>query len=116
MKEKREVEVMDKDIDLDALLSKRKVPEMRSNLEHRIIQASLNEAHSIDCDGDKAGVFGVFRDFIDSLVLPQPTLVLSMVLLLGIVMGAYSSDVLQNHTSLEAYIMMGSDMDYGDIL
>ncbi len=100
------------DKDLEEILSKRAVPEMRSNLEHRIIQASLAQEVS-----KKAGSGGVviraFKDFIDSLVLPNPALSLSMVLLIGLVLGAYSGGVIQDYNSLEAYIMMGSDFDYG---
>ena len=112
---------MDHDKDLDALLSKRSVPEMRSNLEHRIIQASLKPAP------EGGGVLKGIKSFMDGVsqlfVIPQPALVMTLVLMCGFIMGGYSDSITEYagytvaSTALDAEtLIMESDIDYGEFL
>ncbi len=110
--------VHDLDKELDALLSKRAVPEMRSNLEHRIIQASLKQEVHVAGRQSEGGFFAGLKAVLDNIVLPQPALALMMVLMVGGVLGAYSPDVMQEDDvdSFESYIMTSDEIGYGDFL
>ena len=112
---------MDHDKELDALLSKRSVPEMRSNLEHRIIQASLKPAP------EERGILGGIKSFMETIsrnfVIPQPALVMTLVLLCGVIMGGYSDYITEYagytaaSTSIDAELLiMDSEIDYGEFL
>ncbi len=110
------MDIDDIDKDLEKILNKRVVPKMRSNLEYKIIKESLDQKISNNVDFRGIAIRAL-KDFINSLVLPSPAFSLSMVLLIGLVLGAYSGSVIQDYNSLEDYIMMGSDFDYsGDFL
>lgn len=112
---------MDHDKELDALLSKRSVPEMRSNLEHRIIQASLKPAP------EQGGMLRGLREFMETIfrnfVIPQPALVMTLVLMCGVIMGGYSDDITEYagyttaSTAIDAEtLIMDSEIDYGEFL
>lgn len=108
---------MDIDQDLDVLLKARAVPEMRSNLEHQIIQASLLQDKQSKTQG-VGNLFRTVRDFMDCMVLPQPALAMIMVLVIGAAIGTYSSDILSvdDAQDVEAYMMIIDDIEYEDFL
>ena len=112
---------MDHDKELDALLSKRFVPEMRSNLEHRIIQASLKP--DPDQDGMLRGIKGFMEAISRNFVIPQPALVMTLVLMCGVIMGGYSDYITEyagytaTSTAMDAEtLIMDSEIDYGEFL
>ena len=108
---------MDIDQNLDVLLKTRAVPDMRSNLEHRIIQKSLNQEKQSKTQ-DIGNFFRAVRDFMDCMVLPQPALAMVMVLVIGAAIGTYSSEILtvDDDQDVEAYMMIIDDIEYEDFL
>ncbi len=75
---------------LDILLKSRVVPEARSNLTQRIIDASLQDAPP-RVQAKLEGLGRWVQAFLDGFALPQPALALSLALLVGIGMGFFDS-------------------------
>lgn len=87
---------MDKqDRELEQIMLRRAVPEMRSNLSERIIEAARQnaqqqEAHMPWSKFDFAAWLGSFsRNF----VLPRPAVALGLVLIAGVMLGTYVQNV-----------------------
>lgn len=88
--------------DIDAILSRRPIPEPRGDLAARIIAEAVRHTQDNAArggSGHKAGSSGLlgglrewWADFAEGFALPQPALVMSMVLLLGVVAGGYGLD------------------------
>lgn len=105
------------DNELNKILKVRAVPPMRSNLEHRIVQASL--ASDKDRDISKGNpLLAVFTAILDALILPKPALSMALVLVLGLVLGGYSAGVSEASTNIDvdAYFLAAETIGYGDIL
>lgn len=79
---------MDPDTELEEIMNKRYIPEMRSNLAERIIEASLHhQAHG------KTGLSLWLNTFSDALLLPKPAYVMAMIFVLGLLLGGLSGFV-----------------------
>jgi len=118
-------DVMD-DEQLNVLLKQREVPEMRSNLAHRIIEAAR------DVPQEKAGLDklleksrGAGHAFLkgvanvsDHVALPQPVFAVAMVVVMigGAVLGFIGEQTLYDSSDVEAYIMATDSFEYGDFL
>lgn len=72
--------------ELDRLLADRHVPEMRSNLEHRILQASLQGTMAGVCERERKKR-SVLKTFFDFCLVPRPAFAMVVVLFLGVAMG-----------------------------
>jgi len=135
MKKRKGGIAMDRDVfdeQLDALLAQRIVPEMRSNLAHRIIEAS-HEMPQDDVFYKKVG--GAFlkgvASILDCVALPQPVFAVAVVVIMlgGMALGARTGG-LRNATLLsdigyissddssdvETFIMATDSFEYGDFL
>lgn len=104
---------MDSDEELEAIMSTRSMPKMRSNLAERIIDAS--QKHKAQ---GRSG-FGLwFHSFTDALLLPKPSYVLAIVFCLGLFLGSYSAFV--NADTLEVgfadFILTAEQISEGDWL
>ncbi|PCI57192.1 MAG: hypothetical protein COB36_02695 [Alphaproteobacteria bacterium] len=105
------------DHEFNKILKARAVPPMRSNLEHRIVQASLpvgkNKANS---KGNSLSA--IFIAILDTLILPKPALSMALVLVFGVMLGGYSSGVSEASTNIDvdAYFLAAETIGYGDIL
>lgn len=104
----------------DAMLS-RHVPEMRSNLEYRIIQAAKvgREVHAQR--GFWAGVNAAIDEFFDGILLPAPAYSLSLVLLFALFFGLYSDTTIFSldiaaTTDLSEHMYFAQNSDFGDVL
>ncbi len=88
--------------DLDKILARRAVPQARSNLAARIIEASKAAEQSkgglrgwFDISGWVAGI-AVWVDVLrESLILPRPALAMATLLLFGLMLGLYFGNGLQ---------------------
>ena len=127
-------DVLDKKLDM--LLGQRAVPEMRSNLAYRIIEASR------DVPQEKAGLAGMLAPLkelgasflnglagvLDHVALPQPAFAVLMVVMLmgGTVFGAMDAASLlsdfgsaaseDGSSDVETFIMATDSFEYGDFL
>jgi len=126
---------MDRDVldeQLDALLAQRTVPEMRSNLAHRIIEAS-QDVKQDDVLYKKVGgaLLKGAVSILDSVALPQPVFAVAVVVVMigGAVLGArtgglkvttllndigYASSY--DNNDVETFIMATDSFEYGDFL
>ena len=75
--------------EFDDFLNKRHCPQAPSNLSQRIIDASRAQSQQ------KSTITFAerLRSFLDGFMAPQPAFALAMVVLLVIVLGVYSSDI-----------------------
>jgi hypothetical protein len=102
------------DKELEDIMKSRYVPEMRSNLAERIIDASKYH--------EKQGHKGFklwFYSFRDAFLIPQPILVMSLLFILGIFAGGYVNlDFLDSNDelSVQEYIYTAEDIGEGDWL
>lgn len=105
------------DNELDKILRARAVPPMRSNLEHRIVQASLSVDTNREISEGNA-VLAIFTAVLDALILPKPALSMALVLVFGLVLGGYSAGVSEASTNIDvdAYFLTAETIGYGDIL
>lgn len=88
--------------DIDAILSRRPIPEPRGDLAARIIAEAARtpqehaRGRNTRTGASSAGLFsglrGWWADFAEGFALPQPALVMSLVLLVGVVAGGYGLD------------------------
>lgn len=131
---------MDRDIfddQLDALLVQRQVPEMRSNLAYRIIEASHNVPQ------ERGGLAGVLArgealglaflkgvaGVLDYVVIPKPAFAMAAVVIMlgGVVLGANTggltgvlsgveSAASYDSSDVETFIMATDSFEYGDFL
>jgi hypothetical protein len=124
---------------LDALLKQRTVPEMRSNLAYRIIEASRDvpqEKGGLEKLAEQCKVAGLVflkgvTGVLDHVALPQPAFAVAVAVFMigGAVLGtqtggldatallsdagnAYSYD----SSDVETYIMATDSFEYGDFL
>ena len=105
------------DNELNKILKARAVPPMRSNLEHRIVQASLDSDENRDISrGNKLSA--IFTAVLDGLILPKPALSMVLILVFGVMLGGYSSRVSEASTNIDvdAYFLTAETIGYGDIL
>ena len=105
------------DSELNKILKVRAVPPMRSNLEHRIVQASLSASkNSSISKGNELSA--IFTAVFDALILPKPALSMALVLVFGVMLGGYSSAVSDASTNIDAdaYFLAAETIGYGDIL
>lgn len=127
------------DKQLDVLLRQRAVPEMRSNLAYRIIEASH------DVLQEKTGSAGVFAQVkelgsaflkgvagvLDYVILPRPAFAMAVIVIMmgGVVLGAqtgglnattFLSDIgyasSYDSSDVETFIMVTDSFEYGDFL
>ena len=73
---------MDPELRLNELMQARGVPEMRSNLAERIIEAAAREKSK-----GRSAPQAWWIAFNEAFLLPQPAYVMAVLLVLGIVMG-----------------------------
>ncbi len=73
----------------DAVLRQRSVPEMRSHLEHRIIQAAKAGRQVQKERGFLYGINAAIDEFFSGLALPRPALSMAVVLLFAVMTGVY---------------------------
>lgn len=95
---------------LDDLLEMRTVPEMRSNLEYRILEAARQSAErNID---QRRSFWAALKD---SLILPAPSVSLATLLVVGVWVG-FSVEVSQMvGADIEsAYVQVSENSVYGD--
>ncbi len=93
------------DNELDRLLMGRSVPEMRSNLEHRILQSSL-AASPEEKVSSVSGLRGVVHAFFDLCLVPRPALAMIIVLGLGLVTGGAYTGV----DDVDAYFLAANEV------
>lgn len=109
------------DRELDKILKARAVPPMRSNLEHRILQASFSGDKNRSVSGGNS-IMAIFTAILDGLVLPKPALSMALVLVFGFSVwfgvGGYSSGASEASTNIDAdaYFLAAETIGYGDIL
>ena len=105
------------DSELDKILRVRDVPSMRNNLEHRILQASLESVEKTD-NSRTNPVSAIFSSILDGVILPKPALSMVLVLLFGLVLGAYPVDTLDVNAAIDvdAYFLAVETIEYGDVL
>lgn len=101
------------DEELEAIMKTRYVPEMRSNLAERIIEASKHH----EAQG-RGGMSLWFHTFWDALLLPKPAYVLTILFLLAVALGGVSSvdDGSDDNPDLGSYIYTAEDIGEGDWL
>ena len=108
---------------LDKILRTRQVPEMRSNLEQRIIDAAARSSMSQSAP-KKMGLVASLMNALDDLVsLPQPVVSLMVVIIIGAGIGLYSGEYYAPSSSqvevsdeFEVYVLMGDDTNFGRML
>jgi hypothetical protein len=101
---------------LDDILRERYVPEMPTNLAYRIIEAAKPRGE------EKGFTWAAFqRALTEIFVIPQPAFAMAVILLLGIVLGAYfgteqslTFQIAQDNFS--SFITAENNFDYGDFL
>lgn len=105
------------DHELNKILKARAVPPMRSNLEHRIVQAALSASKNRSVSGGNA-ISAIFTAILDALILPKPALSMVLVLVFGLMLGGYSSGVSDASINIDvdAYFLATETIGYGDIL
>ena len=114
----------DKKMTVEMLLNERVVPPMRSGLPEQIIAAAqtMQQEHVVQTRvGSVSSGAGGFKtwwnDFWDGFVVPQPALVMSLVLLVGVMIGTYtepvgtSDTVLEDATSYELVLTQEADLN-----
>ncbi|MGH1378775.1 MAG: hypothetical protein ACRBB3_08130 [Alphaproteobacteria bacterium] len=101
--------------DVDDFLRGRDVPPMRSNLEHRILQASLS-ANKNTYISDSNGLLDVFLSIMGGVLLPRPLLSMSLVLVSGFVIGGYYSGGYDNNISVDEFFLSEDEAEYGGLL
>lgn len=105
----------------DAVLERRSVPEMRSNLEYRIIQAAKAGKKAHQQRGIWAGINAAIDEFFDGLLLPAPAYSLAFVLLVALFLGFYNDNALimpdiAGVNDMADYMDFTQNSDFGDIL
>lgn len=82
------------DRELDQILMQRGVPDMRSNLEARIIEAAKKSQQKRDLymRAESLGISAWVNDFMKEFIMPKPALAACLVLVLGIAMGVIIQD------------------------
>ncbi|MGH1457162.1 MAG: hypothetical protein ACRBDI_10305 [Alphaproteobacteria bacterium] len=102
---------------LDAVLGRRSVPEMRSNLEYRIIQAAKAGRQVQKEKGFFAGLNAAIDEFFCGLALPKPAISMSVVLVLAIMTGVYSDNAfvpdLEEANNMAVYMDFEQVAGYG---
>ncbi len=106
---------------LEDVLGMREVPEMRSNLENRIIQAAKVGKRVHQKRGLWAGINAAIEEFFDGLLLPAPAYSLAVILLITLFLGVYSDDALiipdvTAVSDMAEYMDFAQGSDFGDIL
>ncbi len=110
---------MGEEMELEALLTQRFMPEMRSHLPDRIFAEAMKHpqagARKAEAAGTSFSLKDWWADFWDGFALPQPALVMSAVLLLGIYAGtaldAGVSEPEAEQASFTLVVSDGSDLE-----
>lgn len=102
---------------LDDILRKRSVPAMPEGLAHRIIATARPElfaGEALRKEKRRCWLEALF----DGVLLPQPTLALSLFLLVGVIVGSYTDVPALNapQGDVAAYFSISEDDGYGDWL
>lgn len=105
---------MGPDKKMEEMMNARYVPEMRSNLTERIIQASRHH----QAQGESGFVLWLYT-FRDAFVLPKPAYVLAMIFVIGLLLGGVSGFMDVSTASAADYtdlLMTAEDVSEGDWL
>lgn len=108
--------------DLDKVLGLRHVPEMRSHLEHRIIEASRHERRGAQRNSGLIGIKRAVEAFFDGIILPAPAYSLAVVLFAALFLGFYGDSgfvLLEGgggSQDISEYLSLGGEMDFGEVL
>lgn len=98
--------------EFEDILNIRSVPPKRSNLERRIIQASLDVQSDMHTRSNRS----IFAIIFDNILLPRPAMSMAVVLILGLSVGMYSvggSDISYSDMDL---LLSDVEMEYGEFL
>jgi hypothetical protein len=101
---------------LDDILRERHVPDMPTNMAYRIIEAAKPRG------SEKGFTWAAFqRAMAEIFVIPQPAFAMAVILILGIVLGAYfgteqslTFQIAQDNFS--SFITAENNFEYGDFL
>ena len=114
------------DEQLNVLLKQREVPEMRSNLAYRIIEAARDvpqektglEKLLEQCRGVGNAFWKGVASVLDHVALSQPAFALAMTVVMigGAVLGFIGEQTSYDSSDVEAYIMATDSFEYGDFL
>lgn len=101
------------DKELEAIMNTRYVPEMRSNLAERIIEASKHHESQ-----GRRGASLWFNTFWDALLLPKPAYVLAGLFVLAVLLGGMNEYLVSTDgdVNLGDYIYTAEDVTEGDWL
>lgn len=105
---------MGPDKKMEEMLNTRFVPEMRSNLAERIIDASRHH----QAQGESGFVLWIYT-FRDAFVLPKPAYVLTMIFIIGLLLGGVSGFMDVSTASAADYsdlLLTAEDVSEGDWL
>lgn len=106
---------MDPDNKLEEMMNARYTPEMRSNLAERIIEASRHH----QAKGESGFVLWIYT-FRDAFVLPKPAYVLTIIFLLGLMLGGASGFIEFGNSASAAdysdFLMSAEEVSEGDWL
>lgn len=101
---------------LDDILRERYTPDVPTNLAYRIIEAARPR-------GEEKGFTwaGVQRALAEMFVIPQPAFAMAVILILGVVIGAYygteqSLTIQIARDNFSSFITAENNFDYGDFL
>ncbi|MGH1402953.1 MAG: hypothetical protein ACRBDL_01790 [Alphaproteobacteria bacterium] len=77
---------------LDGILERRYIPEMRSNLEHRITEKAKYETPNVLLKSDNRSSLSanILSSFLDGFLLPRPVLSMAVLLCFGFGVGTYT--------------------------
>ena len=102
--------------EFDQFLENRFVPQMPSNMAHRIIEASC----SLEQDEVFTGVKRWMRGFLEGFIVPQPAFALGVFLLIGLTLGILGDGASflpgVGTDDLSLAFEAGDYMDAGDLL
>ncbi|MFK7839834.1 MAG: hypothetical protein AB8B83_05830 [Bdellovibrionales bacterium] len=85
--------------DFDEFLNLRDVPDVPSNLSHRIIEAAKVMPQNSKLP--KLGRFDWFKDLMPNVMSPQPAFALGVFLFLAIGLGLFSQGIIVTETSYQ---------------
>lgn len=107
---------MDPDKKMEEIMNARYIPEMRSNLAERIIEASRHHQAR-----GESGIMLWVNTFTDAFMLPRPAYVLTMIFVLGLLLGGVSgygniSAASEATTDYSDLLLSAEDVSEGDWL
>ncbi len=113
---------MDHTDKLDDILNTRAVPEMRSNLAHRIIERAARETQAQN--RESFDLKGLIQTLFDQFLIPQPIALMIAMMVIGAYIGMYpvnsifppdDTELLGDQVVAE-YFLVAEDLDYGEVL